>query len=65
VNLKDNTVVAIVVVIVLTLIAEVPAINHNLTELMLEHGHLVVLLEGIIGAVLVWWSGRTRTVTVR
>jgi hypothetical protein len=64
-NLKDNTVVAVLVVIVLTLIAEVPAINHNLTELMLQHGNLVVLIEGIIGAILVWWSGRSKTVTVR
>jgi hypothetical protein len=65
VNLKDNSVVAVLVVLVLTVIAEVPSINRSLTELMLAHGNLVVLLEGIIAAVLVWWSGRTRTVNVR
>jgi hypothetical protein len=56
-NFENKSVVSAVVVVVLTLLAEIPSVNHWLQGAMLAHGNLVVLVEGIIALILVMFAG--------
>lgn len=50
---------AIIVVIVATLIAQFPAVSHWIAEVTGEHAHLVTIVEGIIGVVLLFFASNT------
>jgi hypothetical protein len=63
--MKNNTMVSLIAVIVLTLIAEVPAVTAWLEGAMLAHGHTVILVEGLIALVLVWWGGQKERMMVK
>jgi Na+(H+)/acetate symporter ActP len=51
------TLISAVIVVLLTIVAEVPGVNHWLKDVMASNGHLVVLIEGIIGVILVAYAG--------
>jgi hypothetical protein len=53
------------VVIVLTLIAEVPAVNHWIKDAMNTHSNLTVFVEGLIGLILVFIAGNKATPEVK
>jgi hypothetical protein len=56
-SLKNSTSLSVAVVVILTVIAEFPGVNHWIDDVMSSHGHVAVLVEGIIGVILILFSG--------
>lgn len=44
--------ITVIIVIVLTVLAQLPAVSHWIDEITTSHTHLVTIIEGIIGVIL-------------
>jgi hypothetical protein len=48
--------IAVIVLVVITLIGQLPGVTHWYQQIALEYPHLLILIEGILGIVAVIWS---------
>ena len=55
---ESNSIIAIIVVAVVTIIAQFPAVSHWIDQITSENTHLVTIVEGIVGIILLLFATR-------